>query len=88
MKRFGNIIKRTLSVFLSLIFTLSLFCIVPVVKAEEPVWSEAFVKRLNSEHPLNEGQVYVGYGKADITPIPYDNNGNTGLGLGGYGRDE
>lgn len=88
MKKLGDTIKRIASAFLSLIFIFSIFCIVPVVKAEEPVWSEAFVKRLNIEHPLNEGQVYVGYGKADITPIPYDNNGNTGLGLGGYGRDE
>lgn len=88
MKRILKHLKRTGAFLLSVIMMFTLFSVVPIVSAQEPIWSDAFVNKLISEHPLSDGQLYVGYGKESIMPLALDSKGTTNMPLGGYGREE
>ena len=90
MKKIFNGLKRISAFVLSAILMVSLFAIVPIYAADGPVFTEAFVRKLTSEHPLSSGQIYVGFGKQSIMPLALNGttSGTTGLPLGGYGREE
>ena len=85
MKKTVKMIKKISALMLSIILAVTLFSVVPIVEAEGPVWSEAFAKKLINDHPLSDGQVYVGYGKKSIMPRASESNK---LPLSGYGREE
>ena len=88
MKKTVKGLKKLIAVILSMALTVMLLSVIPVVEAEEPAFSAAFVQKLLTEHPLAEGQIYVGYGIENITPKAIRSDGYTGVPLAGYGREE
>lgn len=70
--------NKLISLFLSILFVVSVISVIPHVNAVSPVLSDAYIRQLVTESPLSEGQVYVGFGQESIMP-------SSGVPLAGYG---
>lgn len=74
----SRILNKVLSFFLSILFVISVFGVIPHVNAVSPVLSDSYIRQLVTETPLADGQLYVGFGQESIMP-------SSGVPLGGYG---